>query len=67
MEEEWGDWLVTQKQMDAAINHFIEAGKGAKAIEAAIQCRQFTKAAGIIDHLVRLRGGGHGWRAQLSW
>mmetsp|Transcript_26109 Transcript_26109/g.57041 ORF Transcript_26109/g.57041 Transcript_26109/m.57041 type:complete len:1764 (+) Transcript_26109:195-5486(+) len=51
VEEEWGDWLMTQKQMDAAINHFIEAGRSMKAIEAAIQCRQFSKAAGIIDFL----------------
>jgi intraflagellar transport protein 172 len=26
LEEEWGDCLVQQKQLDAAINHFIEAG-----------------------------------------
>ena len=26
LEEEWGDYLVGQKQLDAAINHFIEAG-----------------------------------------
>jgi len=26
LEEAWGDYLVQQKQMDAAINHFIEAG-----------------------------------------
>lgn len=51
VEEEWGDWLMTQKQMDAAINHFIEAGRSVKAIEAAIQSRQFSKAAGIIDFL----------------
>ena len=25
LEEEWGDYLVSQKQLDAAINHFIEA------------------------------------------
>jgi hypothetical protein len=35
--------------MDGAINHFIEAGRSLKAIEAAIQCRQFSKAAAIID------------------
>jgi hypothetical protein len=46
LEEEWGDWLASQKQMDAAINHFIEAGSTLKAIEAAIAARQFTKAAG---------------------
>lgn len=34
-----------------AINHFIEAGQSVKAIEAAIQARQFAKAAGIIDFL----------------
>lgn len=26
LEEAWGDHLVQQKHMDAAINHFIEAG-----------------------------------------
>jgi len=26
LEEEWGEHLVNQKQLDAAINHFIEAG-----------------------------------------
>lgn len=26
LEEAWGDYLVQQKQMDASINHFIEAG-----------------------------------------
>jgi hypothetical protein len=53
VEEEWGDWLVGAKQMDAAIHHFIEAGHSTKAIEAALQCRQFSKAAGIIEFLVR--------------
>jgi hypothetical protein len=49
LEEEWGDWLSSQKQMDAAINHFIEAGSTLKAIEAAIAARQFTKAAGTLE------------------
>lgn len=26
LEEEWGDHLIAQKQLDAAINHYIEAG-----------------------------------------
>uniref|UniRef100_A0A7S0YIK8 Intraflagellar transport protein n=1 Tax=Polytomella parva TaxID=51329 RepID=A0A7S0YIK8_9CHLO len=51
LEELWGDWLVVQKQMDAAINHFIESYAPLKAIKAAMECRQFTKAAGIIDAL----------------
>ena len=40
LEEQWGDYLVSHKQMDAAINHYIEAGKSQKAIEAAIEARQ---------------------------
>lgn len=26
LEEAWGNYLYSQKQMDAAINHYIEAG-----------------------------------------
>ena len=32
--------LVPQKNADAAINHYTEAGAYVKAIEAAISCRQ---------------------------
>lgn len=52
IEEQWGDWLVSQKQMDAAINHYIESGQTMKAVEAALECRQFAKASGIIEFLV---------------
>ncbi|XP_072218456.1 intraflagellar transport protein 172 homolog [Leuresthes tenuis] len=48
LEEAWGDYLVQQKQMDAAINHFIEAGCSLKAIEAAIAARQWKKAVHIL-------------------
>ena len=49
LEDAWGNWLVEQKQLDAAINHFIEAGQYVKAIEAAIQARQWSKAGQIVD------------------
>ncbi|KAF7654055.1 hypothetical protein LDENG_00075250, partial [Lucifuga dentata] len=49
LEEAWGDYLVHQKQMDAAINHFIEAGCSIKAIEAAIGARQWKKAVHILE------------------
>lgn len=49
LEEAWGDHLVSQKQLDTAIPHYIEAGRMEKAIEAAIQARQWTKAAQIVD------------------
>ncbi|XP_060552918.1 intraflagellar transport protein 172 homolog [Ruditapes philippinarum] len=49
LEEEWGDYLVTQKQLDAAINHFIEAGAISKAVDAAINSRQWAKAVQILE------------------
>ncbi|XP_073712376.1 intraflagellar transport protein 172 homolog [Misgurnus anguillicaudatus] len=49
LEETWGDYLVQQKQMDAAINHYIEAGRSTKAIEAAIAARQWKKALHILE------------------
>ncbi|XP_064457098.1 intraflagellar transport protein 172 homolog [Ornithodoros turicata] len=49
LEEEWGDYLVSQRQLDPAINHFIEAGKTIKALEAAINARQWKKATQIIE------------------
>ncbi|XP_039273606.2 intraflagellar transport protein 172 homolog [Styela clava] len=49
LEEEWGDHLSSQKQLDAAINHYIEAGATEKAVEAAIGARQFRKAIVILE------------------
>ncbi|CAL1585627.1 unnamed protein product [Knipowitschia caucasica] len=49
LEELWGEYLVQQKQMDAAINHFIEAGCSIKAIEAAVAARQWKKAVHILE------------------
>ncbi|XP_072318787.1 intraflagellar transport protein 172 homolog [Eucyclogobius newberryi] len=49
LEESWGDHLVQQKQMDAAINHFIEAGCSIKAVEAAVAARQWKKAVHILE------------------
>ncbi|XP_064219994.1 uncharacterized protein LOC105706961 isoform X2 [Aotus nancymaae] len=52
LEEAWGDHLVQQKQLDAAINHYIEASFARcsiKAIEAALGARQWKKAIYILD------------------
>ncbi|XP_047600743.1 intraflagellar transport protein 172 homolog isoform X8 [Lutra lutra] len=52
LEEAWGDHLVQQKQLDAAINHYIEASSARcsiKAIEAALGARQWKKAIYILD------------------
>ncbi|XP_022904124.2 intraflagellar transport protein 172 homolog [Onthophagus taurus] len=49
LEEEWGDYLVENKQMDAAISHYIEAGRTMKALDSAITARQWKKAVHIIQ------------------
>ena len=57
IEEEWGDELVSNKQADAAISHYIEAGRTIKALEAAITARQWKKAIHITE--VGTRDGLH--------
>jgi len=51
LEEAWGDWLVSNKQVDMAINHYIEAQCSGKAIEAALKSRQWSKAAQFAENL----------------
>ncbi|XP_044261133.1 intraflagellar transport protein 172 homolog [Tribolium madens] len=48
LEEEWGDSLVESKQLDAAISHFIEAGRTLKALDTAVAAKQWKKAVHII-------------------
>lgn len=49
LEDQWGDFLVNSQQLDAAINHYIEAGKMSKALDAAVGARQWRKAEQIIQ------------------
>lgn len=51
LEEKWGDYLVQQKQIDMAINHFIEAKVYQKAIEAALNARQYSRALQLLDSI----------------
>ena len=51
LEEQWGDYLVSTNQSDAAISHFIEAGKSLKALDAAMTSKQWKKAVSIVDSL----------------
>lgn len=53
IEEDWGDWLMHQRQTDAAINHYIEAGTYEKAMQAATEACQWSKAVSIIPNLDR--------------
>lgn len=47
LEEEWGDWLVSRRQTDASISHYIEAGATVKALEAAVNAKQWRKAVQV--------------------
>ena len=49
LEQAWGDHLVAQKQVDAAINHYIEAGQHVSAINAALNAKQFNKAVQMVE------------------
>jgi len=51
LEVAWGDHLVASKQTDAAVNHYVEAGAYAKAVEAAVASRQWAKATQIVQQL----------------
>lgn len=44
LEEEWGDWLVSKRQLDASISHYIEGGATSKALDAAASAKQWYKA-----------------------
>lgn len=50
LEEKWGDYLVSIKQMEASINHFTEADAYQKAIEAAINARLWAKAVQFLGN-----------------
>lgn len=43
--------MVSQKQIEGAINHYIEAGATIKALDASIQSKQWKKAIGIVDSI----------------
>ncbi|KAK0173296.1 hypothetical protein PV328_006513 [Microctonus aethiopoides] len=49
LEKEWGHHLATNGHHDAAINHYIEAGETAQALNSAINARQWRKALQIVQ------------------
>lgn len=51
LEEEWGDHLVQKRQFDASILHYIEAGRTLKALESAMEAKQYRKAVQIVKVL----------------
>ena len=51
LEDQWGDYLVSQKMGELAISHYIEANESTKAVEAALNARQWTKASQLIENV----------------
>jgi intraflagellar transport protein 172 len=49
LEEQWGDWLVSQKQVDQSIEHYVQASNFNKAIEAALQARKWNRAVQLVS------------------
>lgn len=66
LEKAWGDYLVSQKQVDAAINHYIEAGAAEAAIMAAMRSRQFSRAAQLVADTLHDPAAARPYWAQLA-
>ncbi|XP_033332650.1 intraflagellar transport protein Oseg2 [Megalopta genalis] len=49
LERDWGTHLASAGHYDAAINHFIEAGETALALDAAINAHQWRKGLQIVQ------------------
>ena len=49
LEEEWGDYLVSKKQYDLAISHYKQAGIFLKAVDAAINAKQWNTAVQLVQ------------------
>lgn len=57
LEEEWAEWLSAQRQTEAAAMHFERAGQWRKAIDAAIDSKQWAKAVDLVERLVERANG----------
>ena len=49
LEESWADYLMASHKSEQAISHYIEAGKMSIALRAAIEAKQWEKAADLLD------------------
>ena len=48
LEEKYGDYLVQQKDVEAAVEHYVQANCITKAIEAAMEARHWDKAVKLV-------------------
>ncbi|KAH3760349.1 intraflagellar transport protein [Pelomyxa schiedti] len=51
MEKEWADWLVSQRQLENAITHYIDARMFTQAVECAMEANQWPRAKEIAERL----------------
>lgn len=49
LEGSWGDYLTSIHRPDQAVSHYIEAGRMGTALRAAIDAKQWEKAADLLD------------------
>ena len=51
MEELWAEHLLSHRQMEAAVNHFLEANKIKKALEICSEAKLWRKLSSILESL----------------
>ena len=50
-EERWGDWLVEDRQLEAAVNHYLEARCVEKVIDTALKARLWNHAQQLLEEM----------------
>eukprot|EP00398_MALV-I-01_sp_L67-1_P000507 gene507-687_t len=50
-EEKWGDWLVEDRQLEAAVNHYLEARCVEKVIDTALKARLWNHAQQLLEEM----------------
>lgn len=51
LELQWAEHLVNSRQLEAAVNHFIEAGNTQRAIQVAAEGQMWKRIASIVDSM----------------
>lgn len=52
VEKSWGDYLMSSKNYEDAVEHYIQSGHNKQAMEAALSSKNLEKAAELLDQLV---------------
>ena len=57
LQEKWGDFMASQKHIDMAINHYIEAKMVDKAIDLALNEKYYAKALQLVENTSACKEG----------